>query len=333
MRRLLVFAALFFSACAQTTAILSVDQIRQLETTVAQNPADRHSQTLLGRNYAFVILGVTALGQGDMVTGVDPAKAHGDFAQHARDEMAKTRFAGVAGEGGQALWNRAIQVDGYLGYQVVQRLTDQVPVSDARALGVQALDRAISLEPDNPQWRTYRIPITESRSNFNKVMPLSAGDAYSLVKQDISALKGTSRYYVLAVAAKLAVRASALDDARGYGQELLQSATGPKDWNFGNAVFFGNMVLGQVALRQGNIDSARSYLLASGKTPGSPQLNSFGPNMSLARDLIESGQREAVVSFFDECRAFWKLDRGKLQQWSEQVNSGHVPDFGTNLLY
>ena len=88
-----------------------------------------------------------------------------------------------------------------------------------------------------------------------------------------------------------------------------------------------------MALRQGNLDAAKAYLLAAGKTPGSPQLGSFGPNMSLAKDLLEAGERKTVMSFFDECHAFWKMDYGKLKQWSDQVNLNRVPDFGANLVY
>jgi hypothetical protein len=49
------------------------------------------------------------------------------------------------------------------------------------------------------------------------------------------------------------------------------------------------MVLGQVALRRGDAKKAASFLLAAGKTWGSPQLNSFGPNMPLANDLLAAG--------------------------------------------
>lgn len=51
----------------------------------------------------------------------------------------------------------------------------------------------------------------------------------------------------------------------------------------------------------GCVDAAKAYLLATGKSQGSPQLNSFGPNMSLAKDLFEAGERQAVVTFFDDC--------------------------------
>lgn len=73
------------------------------------------------------------------------------------------------------------------------------------------------------------------------------------------------------------------------------------------------MVLGEIALHQGSVDAAKAYLLAAGKSQGSIQLNSLGPNMSLAKDLFEAGESQAVLTFSDECRTFWKMDRGKTE--------------------
>ena len=146
---------------------------------------------------------------------------------------------------------------------------------------------------------------------------------------------GRERFYALAGLSKAAVAAGDLNKAELYARELLLLAPDyPKDWNYGNAVFFGNMVIGQVALRRDkNTFLAKSSLLASGETPGSPQLNSFGPNMSLAKDLLEQGERDTVLEFFAECRKFWKLDHDKLYAWTAKVRGGGIPDFGANLLY
>jgi hypothetical protein len=329
---LIAAAAITFAGYAQPqpTPVLSQDQVLQLEIAVARNPGDLASQTLLGRNYAFFILGITSLGQFDRVAAIDPGKAARDFAQRARDELGKSLFAGVVAEGGQAIWRFSTDVQIY---QELHPSPVKVDTTAAKTLGVQSLDRAISMDPKNATWRTYRIPILMSRSNFSSFMPLTTTEAYGQLKEDTSVLTGPNRYDMLADAAKLAVKVSEWDDARSYAQELLKSSTDSKDWNYGNAIFFANMVLGQVALRRESVDSAKAYLLAAGKTPGSPQLNSFGPNMSLAKDLFEAGEREAILTFFDECRAFWKMDFGRLKQWADQVNSNRMPDFGANLVY
>jgi TonB family protein len=145
---------------------------------------------------------------------------------------------------------------------------------------------------------------------------------------------GVQRFYELRGLAKAAVEAGALDKARAYAAELLQMAPQyPRDWNYGNAVHDGNMVLGQVALREGNAPGARQYLLEAGKTSGSPQLNSFGPNMRLAKELIDANDRDSVLRYFDLCRSFWKMGGKKLDDWTAMVRGGGKPDFGANLAY
>jgi hypothetical protein len=330
MRTLL--AAVFASAAlAQAPpAVLSQAQIQQLEAKVAANPSDLASQALLGRNYGYVILGVTALGSYQSVEGFDPALVRGDFARHAREALEKSSLPTVVGEAGQVLWNGAT---GVMTYQTMKRVSDPIDANEFRTLAVQSLDRAISLDPRNDRWRALRITVAVFRSNFQNFMPLSAAGAYAMVKTDLSAIKGSSRAMALGDAAKLAVKASALDDARADARELA-SGTGPNwSWNEGNAAFTSNMVLGEVALRQGDKPAAVKYLLASGKTKGSPQLDSFGPNMQLAKDLLEAGERDAVLAFIDECRRFWKLGNMQLQRWTRDIQEGRTPDFGANLLF
>ena len=79
-RHILIAAvAITFAAYAQPqpTPVLSQDQVLQLEIAVARNPGDLASQTLLGRNYAFFILGITSLRQFDRVATIDPGKEIG----------------------------------------------------------------------------------------------------------------------------------------------------------------------------------------------------------------------------------------------------------------
>lgn len=332
MHRLILAAAMTVVASAQIApvAILTEAEVQQLELKVAQNPADRASQKLLGQNYAMFVLGITELGQYDRVTAVDAAKANSAFAKHAREQLGSTLLATVAGEGGRTLWSESTQVESF---RIVHHVQEPLPIAEARALAIASIDRAVSLEPATAKWRTYRIPILIFRSDFPKVQPLTPAEAYAQVKQDVAALKGQDRVYMLGPAAKLAFKADALDDAAAYAREMLEAATGPNGWDTGNEIFFGNMVLGEIALKNGDKEKAKAYLIASSKTIGSPQLNSFGPNMSLAKALAEAGERQAVIDFFAGCKAFWKMDRGQLQKWSAEVSAGTIPQFGANLVY
>ena len=104
-------------------------------------------------------------------------------------------------------------------------------------------------------------------------------------------------------------------------------------WNHGNAIHQANLALGEIALAEDNTRLACEHLLAAGASLGSPQLNSFGPNMRLALKLLERGERKSVLEYFESCRRFWKTSGGKLDAWKADVEAGRTPDFKANLWY
>jgi hypothetical protein len=142
------------------------------------------------------------------------------------------------------------------------------------------------------------------------------------------------RFYHLGRAAKELFEQGKIQEATQSAKELLQIAESYKgNWNYGNAIQDGNLVLGRIAVRDGKIDIAKSYLVAASKSPGSPQMDSFGPNVSLAKDLLEKGEIETVINYFTACKVFWKLADGKLDTWIAVSKEGKIPVFGANLLY
>jgi len=143
------------------------------------------------------------------------------------------------------------------------------------------------------------------------------------------------RFYRLAEIAKAEIDAGQYDKAQAYATELLDDAPKyPDDWNYGNAIFYGNTILGRVAIeRDNNVAQADSYLASSVATPGSPQLDAAGPNMTLAKDLLSAGERDSVLDFLDRCRSFWKINNNQLDEWSNDIRDGAAPNFGANLKY
>ncbi len=124
------------------------------------------------------------------------------------------------------------------------------------------------------------------------------------------------------------------DGVAAVASELLGIAERYKnDWNYGNAIHKANSALGRLALRGGDKESARKYLLASARSKGSPQMNSFGPNMGFAKEMIEAGERETVLEYFALCRQFWEMGQGQLDVWTRMIGDGKAPVFGANLLY
>lgn len=143
-----------------------------------------------------------------------------------------------------------------------------------------------------------------------------------------------ARFDALPDAALLNAESGAPERASALATELLRLAEkNAQRGNDGDAIHKGNLALGLIALHSGNVAEAKSRLLAAGRTTGSGTLDSFGPNMVLAKELLEKGERDVVVEYFDLCRKFWKMDRGKLAEWTHAVRAGSIPEFGANLLY
>ena len=143
-----------------------------------------------------------------------------------------------------------------------------------------------------------------------------------------------ARFYELPDLAKDAARGGEFDEARERAEELLELAPKfPNNWNFGNAIHDAHVVLGLVALSSEDVDAAKSHLLSAGRTRGSPQLDTFGPNVMLAEALLEEGEVDVVLEYFELCRSFWEMHRDRLDRWSAEASAGKVPSFGANLEY
>lgn len=141
-------------------------------------------------------------------------------------------------------------------------------------------------------------------------------------------------FYRLTGAAPAAFMAGEHERAQTLAVELLEEAERWREnWNYGNAVHAANLVLGRVALMRGEIDDAKKFLLAAGKTPGSPQLNSFGPDMVFAKEMLKRGEREAVLAYFDLVEKFWRKKSARLDEWRSAIAKNEQPDFGANLRY
>lgn len=138
------------------------------------------------------------------------------------------------------------------------------------------------------------------------------------------------------------IATSALDDgntekAKTYAQTVVTEpeTTMKNCGHYGRAIHYGNLVLGHIALASGNIAEAKLRLIAAGKPPGAPRLNSFGPNMSLARELLEIDERAVVIEYLDLCTKFWKDESGDLHIWKALLEGEGYPDLGhrgDNLL-
>jgi hypothetical protein len=102
------------------------------------------------------------------------------------------------------------------------------------------------------------------------------------------------------------------------------------DWNYGNAIHYSNILLGRLALARDQVGIASRYLLRAAAIDGSPQLSDYGPDMTLAQELLWCGESSVVLQYFERCGRFWRnAEKNRLQEWSDAVCVGDAPHFGT----
>jgi tetratricopeptide (TPR) repeat protein len=136
------------------------------------------------------------------------------------------------------------------------------------------------------------------------------------------------RFYAAPRAALAAFNLSHHQVAQELAEKALALAPAfETNWNYGNAVHLAHTVVGLLALRAGEHSQAAAELQLSGAIQGSPQLNSFGPSMRLARALLRVGEFGPVLQYLKQCRAFWHMGVAWLDVWEKKVQRGVVPNF------
>ena len=213
---------------------------------------------------------------------------------------------------------------------------------------------AQKLEPNNPRWQELLAQLYSLSARHGSEEKRNRRARQAFIELEIAeqirsshsgaqpqaesrAIEILSRLHTLPARAKAAFAAGELAIARELAQECLALATSaelPKYFhNDGNAIHYSHLVLGRVALREGDVEQAETRLIESGRTKGSPNLVSFGPNMSLAKELLDTGEWEVVLEYLELCGKFWEGGSETLPVWKEQVKRNEIPEFGANLNY
>jgi|SRR5215831_552284 hypothetical protein len=203
-----------------------------------------------------------------------------------------------------------------------------------KPLAEKLIKEAIQLEPTNSRWPTEygHLLMMEMQSANGETRRDFAARAYEQYSLAYGVNKGADKSILLPRLPVTAFEAGDLQHAREWALEILNQAATNQNPMLADAVHHAQIVLGRVALANGDVHEAKERLALAGQTTGSPALKSFGPNMSLAKDLLEKGEREAVIKYFEECATFW-THKEKLDQWSAQVKAGETPQFGAALIY
>jgi hypothetical protein len=191
------------------------------------------------------------------------------------------------------------------------------------------LQQTITLEPKNGNWPELLAQFYEKRfarhpDETARLAPISLQlreSAYKLI------LDPPHRFAVLVQMPMDALRGDDLIAAKRFAIQLV--ATAPKfktDPAYGDAVHWGNIVLGELALHNNKTDEAADYLNAAAQTPGSATLTITGPDFHLAKSLLAKGERPAVHNYLTACKKFWPAGSEKLKSWLTILDAGGTPD-------
>jgi hypothetical protein len=312
---------------------LSVEDAQQLEETLKHNPDDLSIRAKLLGYYSSRHL------RSEWIDGIAEREVLWLIEQHPEARLAGLPYAQFdansnpsAYQEGAALWKQQVSV--HTNEAPVLRNAGNYFLLYDRVLAEDLLKKGAAIEPQNPEWpnalgHLYLLRVRRKTPEEAKRAVTAALDQY---ERAYALTPEAYKSFLLDGLAKTAFEVGETNKARMYAEKMLQEAQSQKDWNRGNDIFFGNMVLGRLALKAGDIEQAKHYLIEAGKTPGSPQLDSFGPNMTLAKELLEKGQTEVVLQYFDLCGKFWRY-QPRLSDWTVAVKQGAIPDFGANLDY
>ncbi|MBV9958366.1 MAG: hypothetical protein JO360_08095 [Acidobacteria bacterium] len=166
-----------------------------------------------------------------------------------------------------------------------------------------------------------------------EISPLHPKNRLAKALEELRTAEDQWRLSPLRQAAMASIDLEQLEQAQKYTDDLEETANRVEFGHNADVVHWLNILRGRLALRQDKLEEARKYLLKAGEVKGSPVLGSFGPNMKLAKELLEKNEREVVLQYFALCAKFWMHEDDTLKQWTQEVSEGKMPNFGGNLYY
>jgi len=192
-----------------------------------------------------------------------------------------------------------------------------------KALAEEYFNRAIELDPKNSSllsklatFLSLHVPKKQDEAvlSIKKAMTLepSANKQKHLKLHLVQHAYSAGEYATAADAAKELL---SLNDAE------------PELWKDGQIEHDCNSILGLIAIQNGDIVGAKNHLTLAGQSSGSPALGSFGPDFSLAYELLNEGCRGEVIAYLHACKIFWKSEGGRLDSWIAEIDKGKMPDF------
>lgn len=311
---------------------LSAAQVARLEKELKKNPTDFTSRAkLLGYYFMRQNSAAAKIPYTEQVLWV--------IANRPADGIAGTPYAQLnkilnpnGYEQAKELWIKQTKAHPK-NVQILSHAASFLESNDAD-IAEDLYKKCATIDPQNSDWLAQLAQMYHRKAQTGGADQKQLA-AKALATQELAVRLATDpndHFYQATDLPVMAIDAGDFNKAVEYARDLLKEAPRfPHDWNYGNAIFYANIALGSASLQAGDINQAAKYLLAAGNTPGSCQLDSFGPTFLLADQLLKHGQQKVVLEYLDEVSRFWGMGSKELSEWKKQIAAGNTPNFGVHL--
>jgi hypothetical protein len=296
-------AALFFRGTNPA------EGLELLDAAAPDHPADPDLARARGILYLAEMAGVSGIGEASnrirLVT--NGTKRALPAAREARAAIEASKDAHLVGAAGDFLTrNGALDIPGDVMFG-----DDDVP-----ALAERWLRRARELAPADVEWNVplgNAIRQRAQRTNDPTEKLRLLAEAYTLLPDNAKP----------GIRADMAIAEFASGDDASTERDarvMVDNPSSPLEYNLGQTL------LGRLAVARGNTAEGKERLLASLNPPAKFKNPAFDPNMTLAQDVYDSGDHDAVLQFLEASRAVWKSDRGRIDRMISYVKKAPSAD-------
>ncbi len=274
----------------------------------AKFPDPRDWSMQLGQLYFQVLVGSEGPQPLNVIHRVSLASSRSAYAQEVRRKLEATADVdllatvarGLGGLGTNLYWRQQIAFDPF-------------------ELAAHYADRVDQLAPDTRLAKGLRSSVDRNR----RVQELyRQGRAEDILPKASEA----DRWYLLPLEMDREFRRGNLDATEKYAREYLTMAA--KDQShvlYTRAMFNANMQLGKVSMRRGDLRRAGEYMMSALRIPESDEIKYMQFDMTLARTLVDAGQRDIVARYLDRCAEI-AMKGEQYKRWADDIRQGINPD-------
>jgi hypothetical protein len=293
-------AALFFSVTDRRRAFAILD---------AAGPSpDPDLARARGILHAFALLGVSGIDDANALryatSGTLRASSASKDALQEIEASQDPHLIGAAGVVLAHMYPPAIPFDLAFG-------DDDVPT-----LAERWIRRARELAPGDDEWNTGLGDALRTKAQRT----LDPTEKLRLLREAYGILPENARR---SLPAEIANAEFASGDDAGAERDARALVENPQN---ANEYHLGQTLLGRLAMERGDSAEAKERLRASLKPPAKFKNPVFEPNMTLAQDLYDGGEKEVVLEFLESSRVVWKSDRGRIDRMVSFVKKAPSAD-------